>query len=112
MIEISTIQDIRHIDSKLIGGFSGRQLISFTIGAIVGFITFLITHTLPFAILISGIIIVLGVFKKGDLTAIEYLKLMWDKQQQPKIRVYKNKNIISEIERQCKIYKSPKKKRG
>lgn len=110
MIEVSTIQDIRQIDSKLIGGFNGRQLISFTIGGIVGFIIFLITRTLPFAIFISLLVITLGVLKKGNLTAIEYLKLMWDKQQQPRIRTYKNKNIISEIERQCKIYKSPKKR--
>lgn len=112
MIEISTIQDIRHIDSKLIGGFSGKQLISFAIGGIAGFISFLITHILLIALIVTLIVITIGVFKKGELTAIEYLHLIWDKQQQPRIRSYKSKNIISEIEKQCKIYKSPKKKRS
>lgn len=110
MIEINTIQDIRQIESKLIGGFSARQLISFLIGTLVGIVTFFITHSTFLVILIAGIIIGLGVFKKGNLTAIEYIKLLWNKQQQPNVRIYKNKNIISEIEKQCLKYKSPKKK--
>lgn len=111
MIEINTIQDIRHIESKLIGDFSGRQLISFTLGIVVGGVVFLITKTLFFALLIGVLVIALGVIKIGNLTSIEYLKLVMDKERQPRVRVYKNKNLINLVEQQCKNYKSPKKRR-
>jgi hypothetical protein len=112
MIEISTIQDIRQIESKLIGGFTGRQLLAFGIGGIIDMILFITTHSIPLIMLTSFIAIVLGFFKKRNLTAIDYAKVCWDKQKQPKIRTYKNINVISEIEKQCKIYKSPKKKKS
>lgn len=110
MIEIDTIQDIRQIETKLLGGFTIRQLISVAIGASLDGIVYLTTHSTPLILVISLIALIIGFFKKGNLTAIEYLKVWWDKQNQPRIRNYKNKNIIFEIEKQCKTYKSQKKK--
>lgn len=110
MIEINTIQDIRNIESKLIGGFSARQLISFVIGGIAGGLMFLITKSMFLTLITATIIITLGVAKKGNLTAIEYLTLLMDKERQLKVRVYKNKNTLDIIEQQCKIYNSPKRK--
>lgn len=112
MIEISTIQDIRQIENKLIAGFTGRQLIAFIIGCILDTIVYLTTHSTFIILVVSAVVMFFGFFKKGNLTAFEFLELMWDKEQQPRIRTYKNKNIISEIEHQCKLYKSPKKKKS
>lgn len=110
MIEINTIQDIRQIENKLIGGFTGKQLITIIIVIIVNIPLFLNTHSLFLMLIVSLIILAIGFFKKGNLTAIQYAKLFWDKQQQPRVRTYKNKNIIAQIERQCKTYKPSKKK--
>ncbi|HBJ1645870.1 TPA: PrgI family protein [Clostridium botulinum] len=110
MIEIDTIQDIRKIENKIIGGFTGRQLISISVGIIIDIILFFTTHSIPLIMLISFMILILGFFKKNNLTAIEYFKFFIDKKRQPIVRSYKNKNVINEIEKQCKIYKSQKKK--
>lgn len=110
MIEIDTIQDIREIESKIIGGFTGRQLIAIGIGIIIDIILFLTTHSIHLILFASLAAFIFGFFKKGNLTAREYFMLMWDKQKQPKVRSYKNKNIILEIEKQCRIYKTSQKK--
>jgi hypothetical protein len=111
MIKINTIQDIRQIDNKLVAGFTARQLISLGVGVVIDIISFRITHSTFLIMVISLIILTIGFFKKNNLTAIEYLKICWDKQKQPKVRTYKNKNVIFEIEKQCKIYKSQKEKK-
>src|ERR1035437_7763564 len=111
MIEINTIQDIRQIENKLVAGFTARQLISVGIGVVIDIILFRTTHSMPLIMFISLIILTIGFFKKNNLTAIEYVEICWDKHKQPKVRIYKNKNVIFEIEKQCKIYKSQKKKK-
>lgn len=112
MIEIDTIQDIRQIESKLIGGFTFRQLVTAVIGIIFDLIIYFTTHSIPAILIVSAIVLIIGFFKKGNLTAREYIALLWDREKQPRIRTYKNNNIISEIERQCKIYKTQKKKKS
>lgn len=109
MIEISTIQDIRQIENKIIGGFTGKQLFTIVIGVILDGILFVITKSTFLIMITSFIILFVGFFKKGNLTAFEYLKVWWDKQRQLKVRSYKNNNMLLEIEKQCKIYKPSKK---
>ncbi len=82
MIEIDTIQDIRKIENKIIGGFTGRQLISISVGIIIDIILFFTTHSIPLIMLISFMILILGFFKKNNLTAIEYFKFFIDKKRQ------------------------------
>lgn len=110
MIEISTIQDIRQIENKIIGGFTTKQLLTIVIGVIINVVCYIITKSTALIMLISVIVLFIGFFKKDNLTAIEYLKVCWDKQHQPRVREYKNNNVISEIEKQCKIYRSSKKR--
>lgn len=109
MIEINTIQDIRQIDNRLVAGFTARQLISLSVGVVIDIIAFRTTHSTLLIMVISFIILTIGFFKKNNLTALEYVKIGWDKQKQPRVRTYKNKNVLFEIEKQCKIYKSQKK---
>lgn len=111
MIEISTISDIRQIENKLIGDFTGRQLLTFVIGGILDILIYFTTHSIPLIFFVSLIILIIGFIKKGNLTAIEYLSVLIDKNRQAKIRTFRNQNVLSTIEFQCKSYKSPKKKK-
>lgn len=110
MIEVNTIQDIRQIENKLIGGFTGRQLITITIGIVVDVLLFISTHSIFLMMVASLIILAVGFFKKNNLTAIQYVKYFWNKKHQPKVRTYKNKNILDEVEKQCKLYKAKRKR--
>lgn len=108
MIEIDTIQDIRHIESKIIAGLTGKQLIALFVAGIIDLIVYLITHELFFVMIITGLILLIAFFKIDNLTFIEMIQLYWDKQNQAYVRNYKRKNTISNIEKQCRMYASKK----
>ncbi len=109
MIEIEFFKDIKDQKAKLIGPFTGRQLICAVLGAGGSIGTFLaaksivgnITVSMLIALIIAVPAALFGAVEPYGMTFENFLKSVWENYLKPPKKIYyKTQNIYEDFERE------------